>query len=194
MRRIILATAPVLALAASTASAGTVRFDPPHAGLPSDFRIPIEIDVYVEADAGIFQSVDVLFGSNDALLELVGFEYSESFENEARFLIAPPAPLGIHEKDLYVGGFLISPQETPFFIGTLQLGVIWPDARLIWQEYFVDSSLDGGFSSIGSNLGSEPLHGEGSIVVGIAEPTTALILLAGAGLVSVPVRSYRRRT
>lgn len=186
MRGFVMVTAIAVTLFSSPLSAGMVLFDPPVYWFYPGESHEIEIEVSVVADSGSFQSLDMVKGSRH--LGLVDFKYSQLFSNEVDFSVVP-GPAEIYPSDLFVGGFFIEPQETPFYVGTLVLDL---SARVLdlsggsnpeWEmTYFVDSSQDGGFSSIGSVLGIESLAGSGSMGI-VSEPATATLLFLSAAFV-----------
>ncbi len=184
MRRIVLLVVLMEPLVPS-AHAGKVLFDPPYIGVGSGFQSEYEVEVTVVADAGSFDSLNILFGSESGsgfwapALQFLGFEYTQEFVESAAPFLGAPIQLGVFEEDLFVGGFLLEPLETPFLLGTLKFAL--PNVAGFYigvnhePGYFVNSSRDDGFSSIGLGAQIEPL-----ISAPIPEPAAVLLLFTGA--------------
>jgi len=193
----------IVGLWASTALGGTVQFDPTYVneegvavredGSPTGAN-HISTRVLLVADSGVWDNVTALIGSNDGVI-LEGTYTSQfiadtSFRTNLRPSDTPPGPTrpGIYPSDLLTGGFSnggnrVATLQSPYLMANLVLTLPTTTAGglSVGQsfEYFVDSALDGGFSSIGAGVDSESLTGTGTITV-VPEPASLALLGLGA--------------
>jgi len=175
----------IAGLAASSAVAGTVSFDPALTEVNIN-NLPTSIPVNVTVDtAGLtndqFDNVTAVIGSDVLLIQ--DFTYNPDFITRADFITNPPLyNNGIYNSDVFVGGFDGGVVQGPYLLGVLTIGLPATAGGLSLGDhtFFVDSGRDGGTSSIGRGAGSEGLAGVGTIRVIVPEPASLALLGLGA--------------
>ena len=160
-----------LTLAASTAAAGNVTFDPQAVDLiPGD---QVSLDVTLEAtEMASFDALMAVFQTE--YLTIDGFTIDSALIDTAVF---PPFVEPVPGGGLSIGAFLPDSVQTQF-IGSLQITV--PETIPFgYYRVFVDSGLDN-LSELTLGAGSEGLVGEAVLFVVIPEPATVTLLGLGA--------------
>lgn len=152
---------------------GLVTFSPDPAFVSPTTTPQVEIAVSVTpTEANSMVSLDMVIGSYD--IDIVSFEYSPLFNFDSIFKVEPQ-DFGYYPHDIYVGGFLSTPQSS-VFVGTLTVNLEGLPPGL--YELVVSTESDG-FSGIADPLGNpEPLTGYGRII--IPEPRGLLLLTLAA--------------
>jgi len=184
----------------ATALGGVILFDPPvtEVDIAEAPSAVVNMSTYLIAEGGLFDNVTALIRTDDWIE--INMTYSTQFLDHTLYRTPtlptdrPPGPVRPEccPHDLLIGGYSfayrVATPAQPYLVGTLTVGLP-PSEITVGQRFtfLVDSNRDGGFSSIGAGLNSEPLIGMGEIRV-VPEPGAVGLLLMGAAALG-----WRRR-